>query len=68
MKYKAAVVSTPDILLATCKALSFPDERMRNHPMAPNAPTIESYRSRSELHLLVPLAEGQDDQAATVPE
>ncbi len=34
------------------------DELMRNFPMAPNAPTLEYYRSQSELHLLVPLAEG----------
>lgn len=44
------------------------DELMRNYRMAPNAPTIEYYRSRSELHLLVPLAEkAQDGEAATVP-
>lgn len=34
------------------------DELMRNFPMATNAPTLEYYRSQSELHLLVPLAEG----------
>lgn len=36
------------------------DELMRNFPMAPNAPTLEYYRSQSELHLLVPLAEGHE--------
>ncbi|MDH7490352.1 MAG: hypothetical protein QHH80_12720 [Anaerolineae bacterium] len=44
------------------------DELMRNFPMAPDAPTVEYYRSESELHLLVPLAEGaQDGEAPAVP-
>lgn len=43
-------------------------ELMRNYPMAPNAPTLEYYRSHSELHLLVPLAEGAaHDPASAVP-
>jgi len=32
-------------------------ELMRDFPMDPNGPSVEFYRSQSELHLLVPLAE-----------
>ena len=32
-------------------------ELMRDFPMDPNEPTLECYRSQSELHLLIPLAE-----------
>ena len=32
-------------------------ELMRDFPMDPNEPTLEYYRSQSELHLLIPLAE-----------
>lgn len=32
------------------------DELMRDFPMDPNGPTVEYYRSQSELHLLIPLA------------
>lgn len=33
------------------------DYLMQTYPMQPGAPTIEFYRSQSELHLLIPLAE-----------
>lgn len=32
------------------------DELMREYPMDPNGPSVEYYRSHSELHLLIPLA------------
>jgi predicted transcriptional regulator YdeE len=32
-------------------------ELMRDFPMDPNGPSVEFYRSQSELHLLIPLVE-----------